>query len=104
MKIYIIHSPRDTKRYFDRIREAEKLLAEEGHLVLNPLPADVEVEDPDFGNPDFFRLHGNKLNYCEAVFAMKDWCKSDIGNLEMAMAMEQLKTITFEQENMYGVD
>ena len=97
MRIYIIHSPKESGNYFERIRKTEEILTSFGNQIINPLPVDTEEKDPDFDNPDFFRLHGNKITSCEMVFAMKDWCKSDIGNLEMSIAMEQLKTIAFEQ-------
>ena len=98
MRIYIIHSPKNSENYFERIRAAEKMLIDNGHHVLNPLTDDVEVNNPDYDNVDAFRKYAQKINLCDGVFAMEGYAKEDIGNQAMAEAMVLRKTIFFEQK------
>ena len=97
MRIYIIHSPKNSEHYFERIRSAETTLIRAGHHIVNPLPDDVEVNNPEYDNVDAFREHAHKISMCDAVFAMDGYAKEDIGNQAMAEAMLLRKTITFEQ-------
>ena len=97
MRIYIIHSPKKSDDYFARIREAEKTLRAAGHHILNPLPDNVEVDNPEYDNVDDFRQYAQKIELCDVVFAMEGYAKEDIGNAAMAEAMVLKKTITFEQ-------
>lgn len=93
MRIYIIHPEEKTPDYYKKITMAELKLLQEGHEVLNPSP-----KTKTFDNVDLFRLYAAKLNECDAVFAMNRWGASEIGNLEMANAMQLRRTITFEQD------
>lgn len=97
MRIYIIHSPKNSENYFERIRKTEQELRKLGHHIVNPLPDDVEVNNPDYDNVDAFRQYAHKIELCDAVFAMDGYAKEHIGNQAMAEAMLQKKIITFEQ-------
>lgn len=97
MRIYIIHSPKTSENYFERIRATEEMLLDAGHYVLNPLPENVEQEAPDYDNADDFKENAPKINICDVVYAMEGYAKEDIGNKVMAEAMVLRKTIAFEQ-------
>lgn len=94
MRIYIIHSPRFTENYIDRIIQTEKELIKDGHHVMNPLPDQMQ----GIGELELHKMYASKIKDCDAVFAMEGWDKTDIGNCEMSEAIILRKTITFEQK------
>lgn len=93
-KVYIIHSPSNSKNYIDRTLAAERLLMEEGHEVVNPLPDQMKVID----NESLHFIHGYKMRHSDVAYAMEGWDRTDIGNAEMAEMMIHRKVITFEQK------
>lgn len=95
MRFYIIHPPK-TKDYFEKVRAIEKQITESGGMVLNPLPVNVETQNPDYDIINDFRLNFHKINTCAAVCAMDGYAKTDLGNKAMAEAMVQKKIIFFE--------
>lgn len=95
MRFYIIHPPK-TKDYFERVRAVEDTLKKRGNIVANPLPDNVETQNPDYDIINDFRLNFHKINTCAAICAMDGYAKTDLGNKAMAEAMVQKKIIFFE--------
>lgn len=94
MRVYIIHSPSDSENYIDRTLQAERQLIESGDHVMNPLPD----QNKHIGNEALNNIYGNLIEYCDMVYAMEGWDKTNTGNKEMTAAMLNRKTITFEQK------
>ncbi len=90
MRIYIIHP---AKHDIEKIKLAEETLLNEGHYVVNPIPEEIV----DYKEVDLFNKYANKINNCDAVFAMNKWEDSYIALIEMITAAKLAKTITFEQ-------
>lgn len=97
MKIYIIHCPKFSENYFERIRETEKRLTEYGHIIMNPLPAGVEEREPEWDNINFYRTYASQINSSDMVYAMIGWEETNLSELEMKDAMDLKKHIAFEQ-------
>lgn len=97
MKIYIIHCPKFSENYFERIRETEKRLTENGHSIMNPLPEGVEEREPEWDNINFYRTYASQINNTDMVYAMIGWEETNLSELEMKEAMRLKKHIVFEQ-------
>lgn len=96
MRFYIIYPPKKTENFFERIHELEDSIIKDGHIVLNPLPVNVETEKPDYDIVDCFLAYAPMIDACEVVCAMDGYAKTDLGNKSMAEAMVQKKIIVFE--------
>lgn len=95
MRVYIIHSSDKAENYIERVRATEEKLLEEGHFVINTLPENAENID----NKKMNDIYGSKIERCDMVYAMDGWGEfGSIGNVEMAEAMKNRKTIRFEQK------
>ena len=97
MRIYIIHCPKFSENYFERIRQTEKRLVEYGHSIMNPLPEGVEEKEPEWDNVNFYRAYAASINDCEMVYAMIGWEETNLSEIEIKEAMDLKKHIVFEQ-------
>lgn len=93
MRIYIIHPSSDTENYIDKTLQAEQYLRDKGHHIMNPLPDQANT----ISDREMHTMYGHKMRDCDAVYAMNDWSKHEIGNAEMAELMIRKKTIVFEK-------
>lgn len=96
MRFYIIYPPKKTENFFERIHALEDSIIKDGHIVLNPLPVNVETENPDYDIVDNFRAYFPLISKCDVVCAMDGYAKTDLGNKAMAEAMLEKKIIIFE--------
>lgn len=95
MRIYLCGPVTGTEDYRERFRKAEATLAKEGFEVVNPvkimrkLPEGVTYQE-------IMRLCMHLLDMCEVIFLMNGWQHSDGCNAEVAHALAEKITITYE--------
>ena len=93
MRIYIIHSPSTAENYIDNVLALEDKIIENGDHVMNPLPDQVK----NISNTEMFKMYREKIKSSDKVIAMKNWQRTDIGNVEMAEEMLYSIDIKFEK-------
>lgn len=93
MRIYIIHSPSTSENYIDNVLSVEQKLIENGDHVMNPLPDQVK----NISNTEMFKMYKDKIRNSDKVFAMKNWQRTDTGNVEVAEALIHSIDIEFEK-------
>ena len=93
MKIYIAGAISSNPDYEKQFEEAEKILTEEGHAVINP------VKNFGFEYKEYIDMGLCELMRCEAIYLLQGWEKSSGANLELRYALTVGLQIYEQHEN-----
>lgn len=80
MKIYIAGAISTNPNYEKQFEEAENLLLDQGHAVVNP------VKNLGFDYKDYIDMGLCELMHCEAIYLLPGWEKSKGAQLEALYA------------------
>lgn len=95
MKIYISGPITGVKGYMRRFNEAEKLLKENGHEVINP--ARVLAQMPfETTHEEYMRMSITMMGMCDTILLLDGWKNSKGAQIEFDYAVRMGMTITFE--------
>lgn len=88
MRVYICGNKDDRKRF----KQAEILLSEQGHAVVNPIRV-IYALPKDLNNSDFTIIAFELIRICDALYLMEGWENDITARLEVAHAKRNMKTI-----------
>ena len=93
MKIYIAGAIKNNPDYQQQFAEAERLLTEDGHVVINP------AKNPGSSYKEYIDIGLFELMRCEAICLLPGWENSTGANLERHYAVVAgLKLLFFREE------
>ena len=91
MKVYI-SGPMVGKDYRNRFAMAEVELEQAGNIVVNP----AKIATPHMTHRQYREETGDLLDECDAILFLPGWKDVPECNVEMARAMQNKMSITFE--------
>lgn len=93
MKIYISGPMEGMEDYLENFREAEEVLLEMGHVVVNPARLDKVVKGIGLSREDYLELDLKLLEWCDAIVMLDGWQRSRGCNREYGYAVGTKKKI-----------
>ena len=96
MRIYISGKITGESNYKELFDEAEKLLEEQGHEVINP--AKLDQIYPGFEWEDYMQIDMALLRICDAVYMLKNWIHSKGATIEHEYAQQIKRKIFYEAD------
>ena len=96
MKVYIAGKITGLEKaeYMENFAKAEKLLKEQGHIVLNP----TILSHIDLTQREYLHICFSMIDVADTVYMLSNWLASDGAKKEYQYAKDNLKTIIFENE------
>ena len=95
MKVYISGPITGTKDYMERFAAAEQELTSNGHVVINPAKVNSNLPEGTT-HAEYMKISLELLDMCDTMFMMEGWQHSQGCHTEMARAIVNKMTITFE--------
>lgn len=95
MKVYISGPITGTKDYMERFNAAEQELITIGNVVINPAKVNSNLPEGTT-HAEYMKISLDLLDMCDTIFMMEGWQFSTGCNMEIARAIENKLTITFE--------
>lgn len=96
MRIYISGKITGDENYKQKFAEAEKILEEQGHEVINP--ARVAEALPELTYQQYLDIDYLLIEYCDAIYMLEDWIESKGARAEYGLAIRLHKEIFDERE------
>lgn len=93
MKVYISGPMEGVKDYQEIFWEAEEVLLEMGHVVVNPARLDKAVKGCWLSREDYLELDLELLKWCDAIVMLDGWKQSRGCNREYGYAVGTKKKI-----------
>lgn len=91
MKIYIAGRITGDKNYKEKFDNAEKMLKEQGHIIMNP-----SILPLGFNYEDYMTIGFEMLNACDAIYMIPGWFCSGGAKREWLHAKETHKIIMYD--------
>ena len=93
MKVYSAGKITGNPDYYEQFAEAEKLLTEQGHAVINPVKAD------GFTYREYINMGLCQLFCCDAIYLLEGWKDSPGARLEHTYAKTVGLEIFYDEED-----
>jgi len=93
VKAYIAGKITGKENYKDAFIAKEKELMSYGYIVMNP----AILPYPGFEHHEYMHICKAMIDVCDSVYFMNDWHDSHGAKMELSYAIEQGKTIWFEE-------
>lgn len=95
MKLYISGAITGTTDYMDRFYNAQRLLEEQGHTVINPAKLNSGMPE-DTTYEQYMKVCMVLLDMAEGIYMLKGWEKSCGANRELGYALAKGMVVIYE--------
>ena len=95
MKIYLSGAITGTTDYMDRFSNAQRLLEERGHTVINPAEVNSRLPE-DTTYEQYMRVCMVLLDMAEGIYMLDGWKKSCGANRELGYALAKDMVVIYE--------
>lgn len=96
MKLYISGAITGTTDYMDRFCNAQKMLEEQGHTVINPAKVNLILPEETTTYEQYMNVCMVLLDMADGIYMIPGWEKSCGANRELGYALAKDKFVIYE--------